>query len=72
MTSTPPLSPRPPALCPAPLRYADDDDSEAPGKTDALFQLTDFFTWLDEPPLEESDEEEEEEVIDINDRIALK
>ena len=46
-------------------RYADDDDEKdpnfVPGKTDALFQISDFLKWLDEPPEEESGEEDEEE-----------
>jgi hypothetical protein len=41
-------------------RYADDDEKSAPGKTDALFQLSEFLKWIDEPP-EEDDEEEEED-----------
>ncbi len=41
-------------------RYADDDDKSAPGKTDALFQLSEFLKWIDEPPEEDEDEEEED------------
>jgi hypothetical protein len=43
-------------------RYAtDDDDNEKdhPGKTDALFQISGFLKWLDEPPVENEEEEED-------------
>jgi hypothetical protein len=52
-------------------RYADDDDKsdEAVGKTDALFNVSEFLKWLDEPPAE--DESEEEEVIEVV-NVALK
>jgi flagellar biosynthesis GTPase FlhF len=52
-------------------RYADDDDKsdEAVGKTDALFNLSEFLKWLDEPPAEE--ESEEEEVLEVV-NVALK
>ena len=49
-------------------RYADDDDEKdpnfVPGKNDALFQLSDFLAWLDEPPEEESGEEDDEDEED--------
>jgi len=38
-------------------RYSDSDEKEAPGKTDALIQLTDFLAWMDEPAAEEEDDE---------------
>lgn len=52
-------------------RYADDDEKseEAVGKTDALFNLSEFLKWLDEPPAEE--ESEEEEVLEVV-NVALK
>ena len=49
-------------------RYADDDDEKdpnfVPGKVDALFQISDFLKWLDEPPEEESGEEDDEDEED--------
>jgi hypothetical protein len=41
-------------------RYNDDDDAEAPGKNDCVFQISEFLKWLDEPAEEDSEEEEED------------
>ena len=41
-------------------RYADNQDN---GKIDALFQITDFLVWLDEPVEEEDNEDDDEPPI---------